>query len=156
MENKGYIAPGAVVTGNVVIEEDASVWYLSVLRSDIGTIRLGEGSNIQDGCVVHTAYDGCTDIGENVSVGHKVLLHSCEVGDGSLIGMGSIVMDGAKIGKNCIIGAGSLITKNTVIPDGMVAFGRPAKVIRPVTEEEIASNRSNAARYVKNAKEQLG
>ncbi len=143
---------GAVVMGDVQIGEDCGIWPNAVLRGDIGSIRVGRGSNIQDGCVCHTDLPGTSggtlEIGEDVTVGHLCILHGCHIGDGTLVGMGSIVMNGAKVGRHCLVGAGSLVTENTVIPDGHLAFGRPARVQRPLTEEEKALNLRRAENYV--------
>lgn len=139
---------GAVVTGDVTLAEQSNVWHNAVLRADIGTIRVGPRSNIQDGSVLHMD-EGCTlEIGADVTVGHACILHGCTIKDGALIGMGSILLDGAEIGEGAIIGAGSLVTRGTVIPPGMMAFGRPAKPVRPATEEEKQHSIANAAHYV--------
>ena len=137
IDETAFIADGAKIIKDVVLEKNSSVWFNSVLRGDGGQIIVGENSNIQDGCVVHAEEDTPTILERNVTVGHMALLHGCRIGDNSLIGMGSIVMNGAVIGRDCIIGAGSLITFGTVIPDGSLAYGRPAKVVRKLTEQEI-------------------
>ncbi len=145
------VMQGAVVMGDVSLGEECGIWPNAVLRADFGTIKVGRGTNIQDGCVLHT--DGpetgldLLELGEDVTVGHLCILHGCSVGDNSLIGMGSILMDGVKVGSNCIIGAGSLLTAHTVIPDGHMAFGRPAKVQRALTEKEVEDNRHRAQEY---------
>ena len=148
------VAEGAKIVGeDLMIGAHSSVWYNAVIRSDDGEyVHIGEKTNIQDLCMVHTSPDHSTDIGNGVTIGHSCIIHGCSVGDNSLIGMGTILLDGCVIGRNCIIGAGSLVTKSTVIPDGSMAFGRPAKVIRQLTEEEISSNRTTADFYVKEAK----
>ena len=153
-----YIAEGAVVRGDdLTIGEKSSIWFNAVVRSDYGeSVRIGERTNIQDLSMVHTSPGASTTIGDGVTVGHSCIIHACCVGDNTLIGMGSIILDGARVGKNCIIGAGSLVTKNTVIPDGSMAFGRPAKVVRPLTEEEIEMNRKTADEYVINAAAVIG
>lgn len=148
-----YIAPGADVMGDVVLEKDSSIWYRSVVRADHDRIHIGMGSNIQDGCVLHVDEGYPVEVGDYVTVGHNAVLHGCEIGEGSLVGMGAIVLNGARIGKNCIIGAGALVTQGTVIPDGMMALGSPAKVKRALTEEEIERNRESAREYIKCAKE---
>lgn len=146
------VMEGAVVMGDVWIDEECGIWPNAVLRGDVGPIRIGRRTNIQDGCVCHTTEPGINGaalrIGEEVTVGHLCILHGCHIGDGTLIGMGSIVMNGAKIGKNCLVGAGSLVTENTIIPDGHMAFGRPAKVQRPLCAEEQAQNLRHAKLYV--------
>lgn len=144
------IAQDAVIYGDVTIEEGASIWYHTVLRADSGSIVVGKNTNIQDGCIIHQNEGGMTRIGEGVTVGHGAILHGCTVQDHSLIGMGSIVLDGAVIGKHCIIGAGSLVTGGKVIPDGSLAFGNPAKVIRELKQEEIESIYHSMEEYIKN------
>lgn len=155
-----HIADDAVVKGDVVVKEEVSIWYHSVVRGmpekeTEGNIVIGKRSNIQDGCVLHVDEGYPIHIGEGVTVGHMAMLHGCTIGDNSLIGIGSIVLNGAKIGKNCIIGAGALVTQNTEIPDGYMAFGSPAKPVRMLTEEEIEHNRQNADFYVNEAEKFL-
>lgn len=147
-----FIAQSAEVFGNVNVGKDASIWFQSVLRGDNNTISIGKKTNIQDSTVIHVDKDAAVTIGENVTIGHQCLLHGCEIKNGALVGMGTIVLNHAVIGKNSMVGAGSLVTENTVIPDNMLAFGRPAKVIRPLTEEEIKKNKANAEHYVKLSK----
>ncbi len=154
------IAHDADVVGDVYVGEEASVWYHAVVRGlahkeqeDGYSITIGNRTNIQDGCVLHVDPGEPMVLGEGVTVGHMALLHSCEVGDNTIIGMGSIVLNGAKIGKNCLIGAGSLVTGGTVIPDGMMAFGRPAKPVKALLEEAVTHNQWNADLYVEEAKE---
>lgn len=153
---EAMLLPGAVAAGDVTLERGASVWYYAVLRADLAPILVGEESNIQDQAVLHVDYDQPVIIGKGVTVGHAAVLHGCEIGDNTVIGMGAIVLNGAKIGKNCIIGAGSLVTQNQVIPDGCVAFGNPARVRRPLREEEIEANRENARIYLRLGKEAMG
>ena len=143
-----FIAPGADVIGEVVLEEDSSVWFNATLRGDLEPIHLGRGSNVQDGSTVHTDTGIPTSIGADVTIGHNCVIHGCEIGDGSLIGMGSTILSGAKIGRNCLIGAGSLVTGSTVVPDGMMALGSPAKVLKPLGEGAIAKGLANSRRYV--------
>ena len=153
IDETAFVAEGARIIRDVILEKNSSVWFNAVLRGDENQIIIGEGSNIQDNCVVHVGPDCPTIVGKGVTVGHLALLHGCRIGDNTLIGMGSIIMNGAVIGNNCIIGAGSLITLGTVIPDNSMAFGRPAKVIRTVTPEEIASNKRDAEVYIKEKEE---
>jgi carbonic anhydrase/acetyltransferase-like protein (isoleucine patch superfamily) len=134
-----HIAKECVLVGNVTIGSDSSVFYHSTLRGDIEPIVIKDGTNVQDNCVFHASTGSPVTVGNGVTIGHSSIIHGCEIGDNSLIGMGSIVMNGAKIGRNCLLGAGSLVTEGTHIPDGSLAYGRPAKVIRPLKEEEIAS-----------------
>ena len=142
-----FVAPGAVVRGEVHLAENSSVFYNAVLRGDRAPISIGEGTNIQDNCVVHVEYDLPVTVGKNVTVGHGAILHGCTVGDETLIGMGAIVLNGAQIGKGCLIGAGALVTQNAVIPDGCMAVGSPARVKRPLTPEEMDGLRQSAADY---------
>ena len=142
-----FVAPGAVVRGEVHLAENSSVFYNAVLRGDRAPISIGEGTNIQDNCVVHVEYDLPVTVGKNVTVGHGAILHGCTVGDETLIGMGTIVLNGAQIGKGCLIGAGALVTQNAVIPDGCMAVGSPARVKRPLTPEEMDGLRRSAADY---------
>lgn len=142
-----FVAPGAVVRGEVHLAENSSVFYNAVLRGDRAPISIGEGTNIQDNCVLHVEYDLPVTVGKNVTVGHGAILHGCTVGDETLIGMGAIVLNGAQIGKSCLIGAGALVTQNAVIPDGCMAVGSPARVKRPLTPEEMDGLRQSAADY---------
>lgn len=147
-----YIAPNAVVIGDVQLSKDASVWFNATLRGDNEPIVVGEGSNIQDGSVIHTDPGYKCLIGKNVTVGHMVMLHGCEIGDGSLIGIGSVVLNGAKIGKNCIIGAKALITEGMEVPDGSMVLGIPAKIKKELTLEEQSIPSLNAHHYIENYK----
>ena len=149
INKKVFIAPGAYVVGNIRLGKMVGIWYNAVLRGDSDAIEICDQSNIQDNCTIHTDFGYKVEIGKGVSIGHNAIIHGCKIGDNSVIGMGSIILNGAKIGSNCIIGAGSLITGNTIIPDNSLAFGNPAKIIRPLTDEEIEANRHNAAHYVK-------
>lgn len=148
--NNAYIATGAVVRGDVTLGDDVGIWYNAVLRADMNSITVGNRSNIQDNCVVHPGGRAPVVIGNNVTIGHAAIIHGATIGDNTLIGMGSIIMNGAKIGSHCLIGAGSLVTSGTVIPDGSVAFGRPARVVRPCTETEIRNLGGAADFYVRN------
>jgi len=143
-----FIAPGSAVIGDVVIGRNSSVWHNAVIRGDMARIVIGQNTNIQDNCVLHCIDGVELVIGDNVTVGHGAILHSCSIGDNSLIGMGAIVLDGVKIGRNCLIGAGAVVTPNTVIPDGSLVLGSPAKIKRELTEEEIRNIRANAEEYV--------
>ena len=150
------IAFNAFVCGDVTLGQDSSVWYNAVVRGDDAEIIIGDRSNIQDGCILHIDRFHPLTIGNDVSVGHGAVVHGCTIGDGSLIGMGAVILNDAVIGKNCIIGAGALVTQGCVIPDGSLAFGNPARVIRKLSEEEIAGNLFNAKVYVAFAKEHFG
>ena len=149
-----YVAVGARVMGNVTTGDNVTIWPNVVMRADQKSITVGNNTNIQDGTVCHISpaegagHDCVVKLGDNVTIGHSCIIHGCTVGDNSLIGMGSIVMNDAVIGKNCIIGAGSLITERTVIPDGVMVFGRPGKVIRELRPDEIEHNLWVAEHYV--------
>lgn len=136
-----FIAPNATVVGDVELAESVTVWYQAVIRGDSNTVKVGARTNIQDGTVIHVDHDAPVEIAENVTVGHQCMLHGCTIEKGALIGMGSTILNHAVIGENSLIGAGSLVTEGKVIPPNVLAFGRPAKVIRPLTEEEIEKNR---------------
>lgn len=147
-----WVAPGAQVMGQVTLRAGASVWFNAVLRGDKERITVGEGSNIQDGCVLHADPGVPLTVGADVTVGHKAILHGCTVGDGALIGMGATVLNGAKIGAGCLIGANALVTEGKAIPDGWMAVGAPAKPVRELTAEEKAGLRASAQRYRENAR----
>ena len=142
-----FVAPNTTLRGDVSLAADSSVFYGAVLRGDTASITIGEGSNIQDNCVVHVDPGLPVTVGKNVTVGHGAILHGCTIGDETLIGMGAIVLNGAKIGSHCLIGAGALVTQSTVIPDGMMALGSPARVKSPLTPEAIVSLRETALHY---------
>ena len=152
-----FAAEGARITGdNITIGAGSSVWYNTVIRCDEDeSVTIGTDTNIQDLCMVHTSPGVSTTVGSGCTIGHCSIIHACTIGDGSLIGMGSIVMDEAVIGSNCIIGAGSLVTKGQVIPDGKVAFGRPAKIVRDVTDADIALIRGSMEGYRDKAAERV-
>lgn len=143
-----WVAPTAAVLGDVTLAENVSVFYSAVIRGDINEIRIGPGSNIQDGCVLHLSRQHGCYVGSYVTVGHKAVLHACTIGDECLIGMGAIILDGAEIGSHCIIGAGSLVTGNKKIPSGSLVMGSPAKVVRQLTQEEQAGIKAWAESYV--------
>lgn len=145
-----WIAPTAVVIGKVKLEKNASVWWHAVLRGDNEPITVGEGSNVQDGCVLHTD-PGCPlTIGKGVTVGHMAMLHGCAIGDASLIAIGAVILNGVRIGRNCLIGARALIPEGKDIPDNSVVFGAPGKVVRQVTPENIQMIRESSEYYVAN------
>ena len=139
-----YVAPGAVVTGDVELGENVNIWYGAVLRGDSGKITVGDGTNIQEHCVLHEK----TQVGAYCTVGHRAILHGCTVGEETLIGMGSIVLNGAKIGPRCMVGAGSLVTGKMDAPEGSLLLGSPAKVVRPLTEAEIEDIRESRQEYL--------
>jgi carbonic anhydrase/acetyltransferase-like protein (isoleucine patch superfamily) len=151
-EDEYWIAPNAVVVGRVILKKNASVWFGATLRGDNDPIIIGENSNIQDGSVLHTDEGSPLVVGDNVTVGHMVMIHSCAIGDNSLIGIGSIVLNGAKIGKNCLIGANCLITEGKEIPDNSLVMGAPGKVVREISPEHARRLASGAQHYVQNWK----
>lgn len=148
IDPSAYIAEGATVIGAVDLKRDVSIWHSAVLRGDINSITIREGSNIQDGSVVHLADDFGVSIGKYVTVGHSAVIHACTIQDECLIGMNATILDGAIIGKQSIIGANALVTKGTQIPEGSLVLGSPAKVVRPLTEEERLSIKPWAEKYV--------
>ena len=147
-----WVADSAQVMGNVELREGANVWFGSVLRGDTELLCIGRRSNVQDGTVIHSDRGFPMTLGEDVSIGHQVMLHGCTVGDGSLIGIQSVVLNGAKIGRNCLVGAGSLVTEGKEFPDGSLIMGRPAKVVRPLSAEQIDGLKQIALHYVENAR----
>ena len=154
IQNSGdnWVAPNANVIGDVTLEKNTSIWFNATLRGDIENIYVGEGSNVQDGSVLHTDPGYPLKIGKNVTVGHLVMLHGCTIGDNSLIGIGAVILNNAKIGNNCVIGAKSLITENKEISDNSLVVGSPGRVIRKVTDEEVKAIKENAIRYQENWK----
>ena len=151
LKGNNYIAPNAVVIGDVIIEKNASVWWNVTIRGDNHTITLGENVNIQDGSVLHTDEGIALILERNVSVGHMAMLHGCTVREGSLIGIKAVVLNGAVIGRDCLIGANSLIPEGKVIPDRSLVVGSPGRVVRQLTDSEIARLRGIAQHYVDNA-----
>ena len=147
-----WVADSAQVIGNVELAEDANVWFGAILRGDTELLTIGRGSNVQDGSVLHADIGFPVTLGENVTVGHQVMLHGCTVGDGSLIGIQAVVLNGARIGRHCLVGAGALVTEGKEFPDGSMIIGSPAKAVRQLTPEQIAGLRRSAEHYVANAK----
>lgn len=148
-----YVAPGAVVIGDVILGDHVNIWFHAVIRADTGKIRIGNNTNIQDNCVLHVDFQADVKIGADVTVGHGAIVHGCTVGDNTLIGMGAIILNHAVIGKNCIVGAGALVPEGRVIPDNSLVVGSPARIVRSVTAEEILGIKHNAEHYVKAAAE---
>ena len=147
-----WVADSAQVIGRVTLEQDASVWFAAVVRGDTETIRIGRGSNIQDGSVLHADQGQPLTVGEGVTVGHQVMLHGCAIGDGSLIGIQAVVLNGARIGRFCLVGAGSLVTEGKEFPGGSMILGSPARVVRQLTPDQIEGLKRSAASYVENAR----
>ena len=152
VDSTAWIADSAQVMGHVTLGPDASVWFGCVLRGDTESMTIGEGSNIQDLTVMHADHGLPLTIGKHVTVGHKVMLHGCTIGDESLIGIGAIVLNGARIGKNCLVGAGSLVTEGKEFPDGSMIIGSPARVVRQLTPEQMEGLRRSAQHYIENAR----
>ncbi|HAJ13055.1 MAG: gamma carbonic anhydrase family protein [Hydrogenophaga sp.] len=150
--DSAWVADNAQVMGDVTLEADASVWFGVTVRGDTDTITIGEGSNVQDGSVLHADENMPLTIGRHVTVGHQVMLHGCTIGDESLIGIGAIVLNGAKIGRNCLVGAGALVTEGKEFPDGSMIIGSPARVVRQLTPEQIEGLRWSARHYIDNAR----
>jgi carbonic anhydrase/acetyltransferase-like protein (isoleucine patch superfamily) len=151
LADSAWVADSAEVMGQVALAADTSIWFGAVLRGDTESIRIGRGSNIQDLSVLHADVGMPLVIGEDVTVGHQVMLHGCTVGDGSLIGIGAVVLNGAVIGKGCLVGAGALVTEGKVFPDGSMILGSPAKVVRQLSPEQLEGLRMSARHYVANA-----
>ena len=153
IERANFVAESADVIVDVTAEKNSSIWYNCTLRGDIESIRIGKNSNIQDNTVVHVGYDVGTVIGDNVTIGHRAIIHGCTIGDDCLIGMGAIILNHAVIGKESIVGAGALVTTGKKFPPRSLILGSPAKWIRSVTDEEIEDSRKNTESYVKISKE---
>ena len=146
-----FISPNATVVGDVTLGKDVNIWYGAVLRGDSGAITIGEGTNVQDNCVIHEE----TTIGKHCTIGHGAIVHGCTVGDGCVIGMGAIVLNGAVLEDGCLVGAGALVTGKTVASAGSVLLGSPAKVVKTLTEEQMAAQIHDAQHYVETARKQL-
>lgn len=155
IDKDAFVAPSADVIGKVEIGKDSSIWFNVVIRGDVGYAKIGENTSIQDLSMLHMTKDYWLKVGDNVTVGHSVTLHGCEIGDNCLIGMGATILDNAKVGKNCIIGAGAVILENANFPDNSLIAGLPAKVKRKVSKEEAEGLKEHALRYVKYSKEYM-
>ncbi len=153
IDPSAYVDENAVIIGNVQLKANSSIWPFVTLRGDNEEIVIGVGSNVQDGTVIHTDHGGTPVIvGDNVTIGHQVMLHGCSIGEGSLIGIQAVILNGAKIGRNCLVGAGALVTENKVFPDNSLIVGVPARVIRTLTEADVARMLQGATHYVENGK----
>lgn len=148
IDSSAFIAWNAEVAGDVIIAENASIWFSATIRADIAEVSIGKNSNIQDNAVIHVDENMPCVVGDNVTVGHNAILHSCTVKEGSTIGMGAIVLNNAVIGKNCMVGAGALVTQGKEFPDNSLIVGSPAKAIRTLSEEDILSMKKNTDHYV--------
>jgi carbonic anhydrase/acetyltransferase-like protein (isoleucine patch superfamily) len=154
IHNSVFVAESADLIGDVTVGKESSIWFHAVLRGDVNFIRIGERTNIQDGCVLHVTYKTHPLIlHDGITVGHGVMLHGCTIASNTLIGIGSVLLDGCEVAENTIVGAGSLVTERTRIPSGVLAIGRPAKPYRDLTEEEIEGIRKSAAHYVEYKKD---
>jgi carbonic anhydrase/acetyltransferase-like protein (isoleucine patch superfamily) len=149
-ENDYWIAPNAVVVGKVKLDRDVGIWFGAVLRGDNELIHIGECSNIQDGCVLHTDMGAPLTVGRNCTIGHRAVLHGCTIGDNTLIGMGSTILNHSRIGRNCLIGAHALIPEGKSIPDNSLVMGAPGKIVREVSAEMAEGLMQSARNYVKN------
>ena len=147
-----WVADSAQVIGNVTIGEDASVWFGAILRGDNELMNIGARCNVQDGAILHSDPGFALSLGEGVSVGHQAMLHGCTVGDGSLVGIQAVILNGARIGKHCLVGAGALVTGGKEFPEGSMILGSPAKVVRALTPEQIAGLARATSHYVNNAR----
>jgi carbonic anhydrase/acetyltransferase-like protein (isoleucine patch superfamily) len=147
-----WVAESATLAGQITLQKDVSIWFNAVLRAEHAPITVGEGSNIQDGSVCHVDPGMPLTIGRSVTVGHKVMLHGCTIGDESLIGINAVILNGAKIGRNCLIGANSLIPEGKEIPDGSLVMGSPGKIVRTLNEAQIEGLKASAMHYVENGR----
>ena len=147
-----WVAENATLAGQIMLQKDVSIWFNAVLRAEHAPITVGEGSNIQDGSVCHVDPGMPLTIGRSVTVGHKVMLHGCTIGDESLIGINAVILNGAKIGRHCLIGANSLIPEGKEIPDGSLVMGSPGKIVRTLSEAQIEGLKASAMHYVENGR----
>lgn len=152
LKGDNFVAPNATLIGRVTLESQASVWFNCVLRGDCDEIIVGEGTNVQDGSVLHTDVGFRLRVGANCTIGHMVMLHGCEIGEGSLVGIKAVILNGSKIGRNTLVGAGSLIPERKSYPDGVLIMGTPGKVVRELSAQEIQNLQVNAQFYRENAK----
>lgn len=147
IHDSAFIADDARVLGEVTIGEGSSVWFQAVVRGDVGTIAIGAYTNVQDGCVLHIPLEGTVVIGDEVTIGHRAIVHGCTIGNRVLVGMGSIIMDGAEIGDECIIGAGAVITEGTKVPPRSLVLGMPARIKRELSDDEARGLAAHAKEY---------
>lgn len=148
IDPSAYVADSANLIGKVKVEANASIWFNVTIRGDNELITIGENSNVQEGCVLHTDPGQPLTVGKNVTIGHQAMLHGCTIGDGALIGIQAVILNGAKIGKNCLVGAGALVTEGKEFPDNSLIIGSPAKAVRTLSEEDIARMHGNTKNYV--------
>lgn len=152
LHDEVFVAETADVMGNVILRSGSSVWYQAVIRGDNDIIDIGEGSNVQDGAIMHTDPGYPLKVGAGVTIGHQAMLHGCTIGDGSLVGIQAVVLNGAVIGKNCLVAAGAVVTEGKEFPDNSLIVGAPARVVRELSEQAIEGLRENARHYVSNGK----
>src|SRR5512140_1102320 len=150
--SSAFVAEGASLIGDVTVGEEASIWFNAVLRGDINAIRIGDRSNVQDGVIIHVTHELPAIVGSSVTIGHQAVIHGCELLEGSLIGMGAVVLDRARVGPQALVAAGALVKEGFTIPEGMLAAGVPARLVRPLTAEERAALLASARRYVEYAR----
>jgi carbonic anhydrase/acetyltransferase-like protein (isoleucine patch superfamily) len=153
VDPEAYVSPRASLIGDIEVGVDASIWEFAVIRADLNHIRIGKGTSIQDNVTVHTTFMNPTDVGDYVTAGHNCVIHACQIGDRTVIGMGAIVLDGAKVGTDCVIGAGSVVTEGTVIPDGSLVLGIPGKIVKEVSDTMKEAFKAGAELYVELSKQ---
>ena len=151
-DDEYWVAPEAQVIGNVTLGRDVGIWFNAVLRGDNDPIEIGEGTNVQDGVIVHTDTGFPVTIGAGCTIGHRAIIHGCTIGENTLVGMGAIILNGAKIGMNCLVGAGALVTEGKIFPDNSLIVGSPAKIVRSLDDAAVERLRTSAAHYAANAK----
>ena len=152
MRGEAFVAPNATILGRVELGQDASVWYGAIIRADNDLIAIGDATNVQDGCILHTDAGLPMRIGPRVTIGHAAVLHGCTIEEEVLVGIGSVVLNGARLAKHCIVGARALVTEGKTFPERSLILGSPARVVRTLTDEEIAGVRSSAEHYVEKAR----
>lgn len=152
VEEDVYISETSVIIGDVTLKKNTNVWFGAVLRGDVDSIIIGENTNIQENTIIHVDQNEHVEVGNGCTIGHGAIIHGCQIGNNTLIGMGAIILNGAKIGNNTIVGAGSLVTQNKKFEDGVLIIGNPAKVVRNLTEEEIKNNKKSCLEYVELSK----
>lgn len=152
VEEDVYISETSVIIGDVTLKKNTNVWFGAVLRGDVDSIMIGENTNIQENTIIHVDQNEHVEVGNGCTIGHGAIIHGCQIGNNTLIGMGAIILNGAKIGNNTIVGAGSLVTQNKKFEDGVLIIGNPAKVVRNLTDEEIKNNKKSCLKYMELSK----
>ncbi len=154
VDPSAWVAPGATVVGDVVIGPDTSIWYACVVRGDVHRVRIGARSNVQDGSVIHVTRDRfAAEIGDEVTIGHRAVVHGCRVGDGALVGIGAVVLDGAEVGEGALVGAGALVAPGATVPPRTLVLGTPARPVRELSDEERKLQRERTLQYVETARQ---